>query len=677
MTTERNIIIHAGQTFTLSLDYAGTAGRGQRMHIRASDAAADVIAILSHNGDANARVIYDGTDSLDITIGASVNGGWLVGANRVEWVYDIEDYDLSDADDVVITHRGRVIVYGNRTRADDVTPSAAMPSGDGRYVRFDGVQGLTEEQQQQARDNIGVTGGGGGSSAWGGITGTLSDQADLQAALDAKAPLASPALTGTPAAPTAAGGTSTTQIATTAFVGAAVSTHAGAADPHGDRAYTDTQIAGRQAASATLTTLSSATAAGLALMDDATAADQRTTLGLGTAATAATGDFAAASHTHAASDVTSGTFDPARLPAATDTAQGAVELATTAEALTGTDTTRAVTAAGVKAVADTKAASSHTHAASDITSGTLDAARLPAPGTTTLGGVKRNTGSAGQFVTGIDTDGSLLRDTPAGGSPAGSDTQVLFNDGGAIAGDSALTFDKTTDVLTCKVYQAQKVNNAPLLQTGTTSADAALIWVTGNELQAARGDIGALISFQASVLKASTQFQSGSYAMGVYNSGMAFGNTNFTAFANATCHTLYVCGATGGYDTALTRDAANTLAQRNSTNAQTMRVYGTFTDLSNRVNAALSATSTTVTLAAETAGTGADNVPVNINAAGTSPVSFGSPAQAKSYTVATAPSASASGAGAIIYVTDESGGAVLAFSDATDWRRVTDRAVIS
>ena len=49
---------------------------------------------LSHNGDANARVIYDGTDSLDITTGASVSGGWLVGANRVEWVYDIEDHDL-------------------------------------------------------------------------------------------------------------------------------------------------------------------------------------------------------------------------------------------------------------------------------------------------------------------------------------------------------------------------------------------------------------------------------------------------------------------------------------------------------------------------------------------------------------------------------------------------------
>jgi hypothetical protein len=45
------------------------------------------------------------------------------------------------------------------------------------------------------------------------------------------------------------------------------------------------------------------------------------------------------------------------------------------------------------------------------------------------------------------------------------------------------------------------------------------------------------------------------------------------------------------------------------------------------------------------------------------------------YTVMTLPSASPSGQ--MIYVTDESGGAVPAFSDGTDWRRVTDRAVIS
>ncbi len=73
------------------------------------------------------------------------------------------------------------------------------------------------------------------AAPWTGITGKpatftpsahahpVSEITGLQSALDAKAPLASPALTGTPTAPTAAAGTNTTQLATTAFVAAAVS----------------------------------------------------------------------------------------------------------------------------------------------------------------------------------------------------------------------------------------------------------------------------------------------------------------------------------------------------------------------------------------------------------------------------------------------------------------------
>lgn len=49
----------------------------------------------------------------------------------------------------------------------------------------------------------------------------IGDTTGLQAALDLKAPLASPELTGTPKAPTAAAGTNNTQIATTAYVDAA------------------------------------------------------------------------------------------------------------------------------------------------------------------------------------------------------------------------------------------------------------------------------------------------------------------------------------------------------------------------------------------------------------------------------------------------------------------------
>jgi hypothetical protein len=72
--------------------------------------------------------------------------------------------------------------------------------------------------------------------AWTGVSGkpatfppsahghAVADVTGLQTALDAKAPKVSPSFTGTPTAPTAAGGTSNTQIATTAFVSAAIAT---------------------------------------------------------------------------------------------------------------------------------------------------------------------------------------------------------------------------------------------------------------------------------------------------------------------------------------------------------------------------------------------------------------------------------------------------------------------
>ena len=52
------------------------------------------------------------------------------------------------------------------------------------------------------------------------------------------------------------------------------------------------------------------------------------------------------------------------------------------------------------------------------------------------------------------------------------------------------------------------------------------------------------------------------------------------------------------------------------------------------------------------------------------------PFQLVSYTVVELPPASKWMHG-LVYVPDEAGGAVIAFSDGSDWRRVTDRAVVS
>lgn len=102
--------------------------------------------------------------------------------------------------------------------------------------------------------------------------------------LAAKAPLASPALTGAPTAPTAAPGTNTTQISTTAFVQAAIA-------------------ALLNSAPGALDTLDELAAA---LGDDANFAST---------VTAALAGKAATSHNHAATDINSGDLATARMQA--------------------------------------------------------------------------------------------------------------------------------------------------------------------------------------------------------------------------------------------------------------------------------------------------------------------------------------------------------------------------
>jgi hypothetical protein len=69
-------------------------------------------------------------------------------------------------------------------------------------------------------------------------------------------------------------------------------------------------------------------------------------------------------------------------------------------------------------------------------------------------------------------------------------------------------------------------------------------------------------------------------------------------------------------------------------------------------------------------------VGIGVNAP-TTPFHVNGAVRLGSYTVATVPSAISTGEGAMIYVTDETGGPVMAFSDGASWRRMTDRGVIS
>lgn len=70
-------------------------------------------------------------------------------------------------------------------------------------------------------------------------------------------------------------------------------------------------------------------------------------------------------------------------------------------------------------------------------------------------------------------------------------------------------------------------------------------------------------------------------------------------------------------DTILTRDAANTPAFRNGANAQTLRVYTSYTDASNYEYGSLAATAGAFTISAGTLGTGSDNIDIVFTPIGT------------------------------------------------------------
>lgn len=122
-----------------------------------------------------------------------------------------------------------------------------------------------------------------------------------------------------------------------------------------------------------------------------------------------------------------------------------------------------------------------------------------------------------------------------------------------------------------------------------------------------------------------------------------------------------------GPDIFLQRDAANTLAQRNGTNGQTLRVYNTYTDASNYERATLTWSSNVAYFRNQNAGTGSARLLIPVTGA---------------TTVAGLPSAATAGAGARAFVTDANttiilglgtavvgGGSnsVPVYSDGTNW----------
>jgi hypothetical protein len=243
---------------------------------------------------------------------------------------------------------------------------------------------------------------------------------------------------------------------------------------------------------------------------------------------------------------------------------------------------------------------------------------------------------------------------------AGSSGQLLYNASGANAGTSTITYDGTNVTLSGRfisslngALSATGIAGVPVAATGTwiaaggtatTTKPQVLIEPTGTTstgwstsgtgfgVNAASGFAGNLLDLQVNGTNKARISSTGELSLGT-NGGLRFNGNNleytifsvpWITFSSGNVNCFSTGSFSIGGDTFIFRDAANIFAQRNGTNAQTFRVYGTFTDASNYVRAALSSTSTAVTLAAETAGTGADDIPLNLTAAGTGTVKVNS-----------------------------------------------------
>ena len=283
----------------------------------------------------------------------------------------------------------------------------------------------------------------------------------------------------------------------------------------------------------------------------------------------------------------------------------------------------------------------------------------------------------------------------------GSSGQLVYNNAGANAGASTLTYDGsilTTSGRFINSYNATASSPAKAFTgtwftggTGTTTKPQVLIEPTGTTstawstsgtglgVNAASGFAGNLLDLQvngttiANISSAglidvpdggSFQFRAG---RGLFWSGLLELRSDFGGVHVNTTDGLSIGPSINrafSNHVTLYADALNTLAVRNGTNAQVFRVYNTYTDASNYERLSTTWTSNVCYTKPENAGTGAARLYVPVTG---------------STTVASLPAASTAGVGARSFVTDATattflstvagGGAnkVPVVSDGTNW----------